>query len=105
MSNLPDQVKSQVDDRQTRQSIAIINSMTPHERRFPDVIRGSRKKRIAMGSGTQIQAVNRLLKQHMQMQKMMKKMGKGGMAGMMRKMNKLKDQMPPGKFPGGKMPF
>ena len=105
MSNLPDQVKSQVDDRQTRQSIAIINSMTPHERRFPDVIRGSRKKRIAMGSGTKIQAVNRLLKQHMQMQEMMKKMGKGGMAGMMRKMNKLKDQMPPGKFPGGKMPF
>ena len=105
MSNLPDQVKSQVDDRQTRQSIAIINSMTPQERRFPDVIRGSRKKRIAMGSGTQIQAVNRLLKQHMQMQKMMKKMGKGGMAGMMRKMNKLKGQMPPGKFPGGKMPF
>jgi signal recognition particle subunit SRP54 len=105
MSNLPDQVKSQVNDQQTRQSIAIINSMTPQERRFPDVIRGSRKKRIAMGSGTQIQAVNRLLKQHMQMQKMMKKMGKGGMAAMMRKMGKLKGQMPPGKFPGGKMPF
>ena len=105
MSNLPDQVKSQVNDHQTRQSIAIINSMTPQERRFPDVIRGSRKKRIAMGSGTQIQAVNRLLKQHMQMQKMMKKMGKGGMAAMMRKMGKLKGQMPPGKFPGGKMPF
>ena len=105
MSNLPDQVKAQVDDHQTRQSIAIINSMTPQERRFPDVIRGSRKKRIALGSGTQIQAVNRLLKQHMQMQKMMKKMGKGGMASMMRKMGKLKGQMPPGKFPGGKMPF
>ena len=105
MSNLPDQVKSQVDDRQTRQMIAIINSMTPHERRFPDVIRGSRKKRIAVGSGTQIQAVNRLLKQHVQMQKMMKKMGKGGMAGMMRKMSKMKGQMPPGKFPGGKPPF
>ena len=105
MSNLPDQVKAQVDDSQTRQSIAIINSMTPQERRFPDVIRGSRKKRIATGSGTQIQAVNRLLKQHMQMQKMMKKMGKGGMAAMMRKMGKLKGQMPPGNFPGGKMPF
>jgi signal recognition particle subunit SRP54 len=105
MSNLPEQVKSQVDDRQTRQMIAIINSMTPHERRFPDVIRGSRKKRIAMGSGTQIQAVNRLLKQHSQMQRMMKKMGKGGMARMMRKMGQLKGQMPPGKFPGGKMPF
>ena len=105
MSNLPDQVKSKVDDGQTRQMIAIINSMTPHERRFPDVIRGSRKKRIALGSGTQIQAVNRLLKQHNQMQKMMKKMGKGGMAGMMRKMSKLQGQLPPGKFPGGKLPF
>ena len=105
MGNLPDQVKSQVDDRQTRQMIAIINSMTPHERHFPDVIRGSRKKRIALGSGTQIQAVNRLLKQHNQMQKMMKKMGKGGMARMMRKMGKLQGQLPPGKFPGGKMPF
>ena len=105
MSGLPDQVKSQVDDRQTRQMIAIINSMTPQERRFPDVIRGSRKKRIAMGSGTQIQAVNRLLKQHTQMQRMMKKMGKGGMAGMMRKLGKLEGQLPPGKIPGGKMRF
>jgi signal recognition particle subunit SRP54 len=105
MGNLPEQVKSQVDDRQTRQMIAIINAMTPQERRYPDVIRGSRKKRIALGSGTQIQAVNRLLKQHGQMQKMMKKMGKGGMARMMRKMGKLQGQLPPGKFPGGKPPF
>lgn len=109
MSNMPDQVKAQVDDRQTRQMIAIINSMTLQERRFPEVIRGSRKKRIANGSGTQIQTVNRLLKQHGQMQKMMKKMGRGGMAAMMRKMSKLKNQMPPGGFPGGgpggKMPF
>jgi len=105
MGNIPDHVKSQVNDHQTLQMIAIINSMTPHERRFPDVIRGSRKKRIALGSGTQIQAVNRLLKQHAQMQKMMKKMGKGGMASMMRKMGKLGGQTPPGKFPGGKMPF
>jgi signal recognition particle subunit SRP54 len=105
MGKIPDHVKSQVNDQQTRQMIAIINSMTPRERRFPDVIRGSRKKRIALGSGTQIQAVNRLLKQHSQMQRMMKKMGKGGMASMMRKMGKLGGQMPPGKFPGGKMPF
>jgi signal recognition particle subunit SRP54 len=109
MSNLPDNVKSQVDDRQTRQMIAIINSMTPHERRFPDVIRGSRKKRIANGSGTQIQAVNRLLKQHTQMQRMMKKMGRGGLSKMMRKMGKLQGQLPPGGMPGGgpggKMPF
>ena len=105
MANLPEQARSQVDDRQTRQMIAIINSMTPQERRFPEVIRGSRKKRIAQGSGTQIQAVNRLLKQHGQMQKMMKKMGKGGMARMMRKMGQLQGQMPPGNFPGGKRPF
>jgi signal recognition particle subunit SRP54 len=106
MSNLPDHVKSQVDDRQTRQMIAIINSMTPHERRFPDIIRGSRKKRIANGSGTEIQTVNRLLKQHAQMARMMKKMGKGGMARMMRKMSKMQGQMPPGgRFPGGKLPF
>lgn len=105
MGALPEQVKAQVDDRQTRQMIAIINSMTPQERRFPDVIRGSRKKRIALGSGTQIQAVNRLLKQHGQMQKMMKKMGKGGMAGMMRKVSKLQGQLPGGKFPGRKPPF
>jgi signal recognition particle subunit SRP54 len=100
MGNVPDHVKSQVNDQQTRQMIAIINSMTPKERRFPDVIRGSRKKRIALGSGTQIQAVNRLLKQHSQMQRMMKKMGKGGMARMMRKVGKLGGQMPPGNFPG-----
>jgi signal recognition particle subunit SRP54 len=105
MGALPEQVKAKVDDHQTRQMIAIINSMTPHERRFPDVIRGSRKKRIALGSGTQIQAVNRLLKQHTQMQKMMKKMGKGGMARMLRKVGKLQGQLPPGKFPGGKPPF
>jgi len=105
MSNLPDQVKSQVGDQQTNQMIAIINSMTPHERRFPECIRGSRKKRIANGSGTQIQTVNRLLKQHGQMQKMMKKMGKGGMARMMRKMGQMQKQLPGGKFPGGKMPF
>jgi signal recognition particle subunit SRP54 len=101
MSNLPDQVKAQVDDRQTRQMIAIINSMTPQERRFPNVIRGSRKKRIALGSGTQIQAINRLLKQHGQMRKMMKKMGKGGMSKMMRKMGKMQGQLPPGSIPGG----
>jgi signal recognition particle subunit SRP54 len=105
MSNLPDNVKSQVNDKQTGQMIAIINSMTLQERRFPDVIRGSRKKRIANGSGTQIQTVNRLLKQHSQMQRMMKKMGKGGMAGMMRKMSKLQGQLPNQGGPGGKMRF
>lgn len=72
---------------------AIINSMTPGERRYPDVISGSRKKRIATGSGTQPQDVSRLLKQHKQMQKMMKKLGKkGGMQNMMRGMNGMMQQ-------------
>ena len=63
---------------------AIINSMTPKERRNPDILNGSRKRRITQGSGTQLQDLNRLLKQHKQMQKMMKKMKGGGMANMMR---------------------
>ena len=98
MSDVPDQVKNRVNDKQTVSMIAIISSMTPQERSFPDVIRGSRKKRIAMGSGTQIQDVNRMLKQFTQMQRMMKKFGKGGMKGMMRKLASMKGQMPPGRF-------
>ncbi|MDS4042181.1 MAG: signal recognition particle protein, partial [Candidatus Competibacter sp.] len=74
----------------------IINSMTPQERRFPDVIKGSRKRRIAAGSGTQIQDVNRLLKQFDQAQKMMKKM-KGG--GLMKMMRGLQGKLPPGVLP------
>jgi signal recognition particle subunit SRP54 len=57
---------------------AIISSMTTKERHFPDLIQGSRKRRIAAGSGTQIQDVNRLLKQFNQMQKMMKRFSKPG---------------------------
>ena len=98
MADVPDQVKNRVNDKQTVSMIAIINSMTPQERSFPDVIRGSRKKRIARGSGTQIQDVNRMLKQFSQMQRMMKKFGKGGMKGMMRKLSAMKGQMPPGRF-------
>ncbi len=100
MGNFTPQLKSRVDDQNTRHMIAIINSMTPQERRFPEVIRGSRKKRIALGSGMEIQDVNRLLKQHGQMQKMMKKMGKGGMAGMMKKLKTLQGQLPGGTLPG-----
>ncbi len=78
----------------------IINSMTPAERRSPDLINGSRKRRITQGSGTQIQDLNRLLKQHKQMQKMMKKVGKKG--GMTRMMRGLGGMMPPGGgMPGG----
>lgn len=98
MSQLPAQLKSQVNDRHTTQMIAIINSMTPKERRFPDIIRGSRKRRIATGSGTDIQTVNRLLKQHAQMKKMMKKMGKGGMKGMMKHLAGMQGNLPRGPF-------
>ncbi|NOZ53264.1 MAG: signal recognition particle protein [Gammaproteobacteria bacterium] len=96
MSGMTSAMKNQVDDKQFKRLEVIIDSMTAHERRFPKVINGSRKKRIAVGSGTQIQDVNRLLKQFTQMQKMMKKMSKGGMKKMMRAM---KGKMPPG------MPF
>ncbi len=82
--------------KQMKRMVAIIDSMTPQERRKPEIINGSRKRRVAQGSGTQIQDVNRLLKQHKQMQRMMKKMsGKGGMKNMMRGM---KGRLPPG-FP------
>lgn len=69
---------------QFKQMEALINSMTPAERRNPDILNGSRKRRIIAGSGTQIQDLNRLLKQHKQMGKMMKKMKGGGMNKMMR---------------------
>ncbi len=72
---------------------AIINSMTLKERAKPEIIKGSRKRRIAQGCGMQVQDVNRLLKQFDDMQRMMKKMKKGGMAKMMRSM---KGMMPPG---------
>ncbi|MEH6490902.1 signal recognition particle protein [Halopseudomonas sp.] len=73
--------------KQFKRMEAIINSMTPAERRNPDIISGSRKRRIAAGSGSQIQDIGRVLKQHKQMQKMMKKVsGKGGMAKLMRGM-------------------
>ena len=100
MGQIPDAVKNQANDKELVRMEAMINSMTPKERRRPELIKGSRKKRIAAGSGTQIQDVNRLLKQFSQMQKMMKKMGqKGGMAKMMRGLG--------GKLPmgGGGMPF
>ena len=84
--------------KQVKQMVGIINSMTPQERRFPDLIKGSRKRRIALGSGLQIQDVNRLLKQHKQMSKMMKKFSGGGLKKMMRGMQ---GQLPPGMGGGG----
>jgi signal recognition particle subunit SRP54 len=92
MGNMTAKIKDSANDKQFTQMEAIINSMTPLERQRPDVIKGSRKRRIAMGSGTQIQDVNKMLKQFMQMQKMMKKMSGGGMKKMMRGMGGM---MPP----------
>ncbi len=100
MGQMAQAAQDKLADNTFTQMEAIINSMTPGERRYPDSINGSRKKRIAGGSGTQIQDVNRLLKQHKQMQKMMKKLGKkGGMANMMRGMGGMM-QPPGGQFPG-----
>lgn len=93
MGDIPDAVKNQVSDRDFRRMVAIINSMTPQERRCPDIIKGSRRRRIAAGSGTEVQDVNRLLKQFTQMQKMMKRMSKGGFAKMLRG---LKGRLPQG---------
>jgi signal recognition particle subunit SRP54 len=84
MGKLPKGAMQQVDDRAIGRQIAIICSMTRGERRFPKTINGSRKRRIATGSGTQVQDVNRLLKQYTQMQRMMKKLSRGGMKKMMR---------------------
>jgi len=86
-------IKDKVNDKDIKRLIAIIQSMTPKERAFPDIIKGSRKKRIAAGAGVQVQEVNKLMKQQMQMKKMMKKMKGGGMKKMMRMMQ---GKMPPG---------
>ena len=98
MGQMSQAARQKVDDNSFAQMEAIINSMTPGERRYPDSINGSRKKRVASGSGTQVQDVNRMLKQHRQMQKMMKKLGKkGGMRNMMRGMDGMAQQ-PAGGF-------
>lgn len=94
---LPAEVKAKANDKSMDKILAVINSMTLKERRRPILIQGGRKRRIALGSGTTIQDVNRALKQFEQMQKMMKKVSKkGGMAKMMRGMKGLQNMMPPG---------
>lgn len=100
VGNISEKVKGQINDKMFAKMKAMIQSMTLQERRYPDVIRGSRKRRIAMGSGTDIQDVNRMLKQFMQMQKMMKKLSKkGGMKSLMRQMQSMQGMMPPGGLP------
>ncbi|MGW8269376.1 MAG: signal recognition particle protein [Burkholderiales bacterium] len=90
MDKLPAQLAGQIgpgqtgDERQMRRVEGIIDSMTPAERRRPELIKASRKRRIAAGAGVPVQEVNRLLKQFEQMQKMMKMMKGGGMARLMR---------------------
>ena len=93
MGDLPDAVKNQASDKHTNQMLAVINSMTVKEKRYPQLIKGSRKRRIANGSGTSIQDVSKLLKQYNQMQKMMRKFKGKGMMKMMQKLG--------GKLPGG----
>ena len=102
MNQLPANVKSQMDDKKLVRIKAIINSMTRKERRFPDNIKNSQKRRIASGSGTTVQDINQLLKQFTMMQKMMKKMSKGG--GMLKMMRALQGKMPFGSGGGGMPP-
>ncbi len=102
MGKLPQKAMQQVGDKNTAQIIAIISSMTAHERKFPAVIRGSRKQRIAAGSGTRVQDVNRLLKQFLHMQKIMKRMNrKGGMKGMMEQISNAGHRKPNAGQGGG----
>jgi len=84
MSSIPQEMKDKVNDKELSRQIAVINSMTMKERRYPDLIKGNRKKRIADGCGQQLSDVNRILKQFMMMQKMMKRFKAGNMANMMR---------------------
>lgn len=84
MGAVPKDIKNKVNDKDLARQIAVINSMTKQERRFPDLIKGSRKERIAKGCCQDVQEVNRILKQHKMMEKMMKKFSKGNLANMMR---------------------
>ena len=83
MNRIPQNVA--VDDRALVKIEAIIQSMTAEERRKPHIINGSRRRRIALGSGTSVQDVNKLMKQYEQMQRMMKTLGKGGKMGRLMK--------------------
>lgn len=104
MGDMPAQMKDQANDREIHRMIAIINSMTLQERRYPDIIKASRKRRIAAGCGLQVQDVNRLMKQQQQMSKMMKQFSKGG--GMRKMMKSMQGRMPMGGGfpPGGGFP-
>ncbi|HEU0154408.1 MAG TPA: signal recognition particle protein [Arenimonas sp.] len=100
MGQVPDHVKAQVTGKEIPRMVAIINSMTRKERRNPGLLNGSRRARIARGSGTTPADVNKLLKQFQQMEKMMSKLSQGGMKGMLRGMKGLMGGGFPGRFPG-----
>lgn len=99
VSKLPQNVREKANDTEIKRTIAIIQSMTPRERRHPDLLNGSRKQRVARGSGTQPQDVNRVLKQYQQMERMMSKLSQGGMKGLMRQMGAALKGGPGGMFP------
>ncbi|MGR8935359.1 MAG: signal recognition particle protein [Gammaproteobacteria bacterium] len=86
MHAIPENIKDKVNNKELARQIAVINSMTPRERKYPDLIKGNRKKRIAMGCGQELQDVNRLLKQFAMVEKMMKRLKGRNMANMMRGM-------------------
>ena len=94
--------EAKIDDKMIARQLAILSSMTPKERKNPQILHASRKKRIAAGSGTQVQDVNKLMKQYQQMQTMMKRMKKaGGMKNLMGRMPGMGGGMPPGGLPPG----
>jgi signal recognition particle subunit SRP54 len=95
-AQLQAQMKNVNAEKQIKRSIAIINSMTPKERKFPDLLKASRKRRVAAGAGLEVQEVNKLLRQFEQTREMMKKMAGGGMMKMMRS---LSGRLPPGMMP------
>jgi signal recognition particle subunit SRP54 len=99
MGQVPENVKQQVTGKEVPRMVAIIGSMTKKERRNPALLNGSRRARIARGSGTTPADVNRLLKQYQQMEKMMGKLAGGGMKGLMRGMKGMMGAR------GGGMPF
>ncbi len=84
MNAVPSEMKAQINDKMLARQIAVISSMTMQERRYPDLIKGNRKKRIAAGCGQELHDVNRMLKQFLMMQKMMKKFKAGNVANMVR---------------------
>lgn len=96
INSIPDEIKDKMNDKEIYRKEAIINSMTPKERRKPEIIKCSRKKRIAEGSGVDISEVNKLLKEFDQMQKMMKRLQAKG--GMRRLIGAMKGMVPPGYF-------